>query len=319
MGVIKKIIKHGWLESKYIVSKRMYEMYSKKMLFSNKYVFDNRTKNAENMLLIIAGYQEYYWDTVLHKVKKNEVMFEEKIDVCICVPGANGEKLRQVCQKNNWSYLWIKEDKLSLVQNIAIQLFPRAEWIYKIDEDIILSDNYFAKMKAAYVRSEEDDACNMQVGFVAPLININAFGAKPFLKTISKYDEYISKFGELQVGLKEPIHMSKEVAKWIWQQSIPFDKVAEIVENENKEKIAVCPHRFSIGAILFKRSFWDDLGAFVVDLEMAMGVEERQVCAFCMNEMRGIYIAMDTFVGHLGFQYQKQEVKEFFIDNIKDI
>lgn len=57
-----------------------------KRLFATKYVFDDRRQNCENLLLIVAGFQEYYWETVFDKVSKNILQFEENIDVCVCVP-----------------------------------------------------------------------------------------------------------------------------------------------------------------------------------------------------------------------------------------
>ena len=315
MKLLKKLKNYSFMDICYLISKRLYERYRMKRLFTNKYEFIDRSCKRKNLLLIVAGYQPYYWDIVLERVKRNQQQFTEPLDVCVCVPGADGTVLKEMCAYYEWSYLKIKEDRLSLAQNIAIKLHGDAEWIYKIDEDIILSDFYFEKMKKAYLSAP--DFSNLEVGFVAPLINVNAYGATPFLKTIGKYDAFVEQFGPLVVGLQKPIHLSEEVGRWIWEQSVPFDQIAADIADKNADKISVCPHRFSIGAILFKRDLWRDMGAFVVDMDLAMGIEESQICEYCMNNMLGIYIAEDVFVGHLGFQRQKEAIHQFFEDHIE--
>ena len=144
----------------YKISKKSLRYFEKRKSdmqpFASKYIFDDRQSGSENLLLVLLGFQPYYWDVVLDRVKRNVAQFDEPIDVCLCVPrGMNTnieEEVRSFAEKYNFSYLYIYEDLLAQAQNTAIKLHPDAHWIYKIDEDIILSDSYLSKMKHSYIR-----------------------------------------------------------------------------------------------------------------------------------------------------------------------
>ena len=323
--IVKKVFKKlKNIYQKYSVEEVFYRLSDKNMkrlqnkrLFAKGYEFINRSSSSENLLLIIAGFQEYYWDAVFERVRRNQNMFTEKIDICICVPGEDGEILKQIAEKYGWSYLKIKKDLLAQAQNTAIKLHENAKWIYKIDEDILISDNYFSKLKDAYVNIELKH--NKEIGFIAPLINLNACGVEKFLRTINKYDEFECQFGRLIIGLNKPIHRDGEVATWIWNSSIPFDEISRKIEKENDTVYYECPIRFSVGAILLKREFWEEMGGFLVKNIGCMGAEEEQMNAFCMNQMRSIIVVANVFAGHLGFFHQKQNCHKFFNEHQKEI
>ena len=80
-------------------------------------------------------------------------------------------------------------------------------------------------------------------------------------------------------------------------------------------KYEACPIRFSIGAILFKRSFWERFGMFEVKKGACMGLDEEQICNFCMNDSKAIIVSNNSVVGHLSFGPQNQAMKQYFIDN----
>ena len=204
-----------------------------------------------------------------------------------------------------------------MAQNTAIQLFPAAEWIYKIDEDIVLCDNYFSLLKHGYIRSEK--AINRNIGFVGPLINLNACCTGIFLETINKSEEFASIFGPLRIGMNEKIHMDADMAEWIWKNTLPFDEVSKKIEECNKNQYAIASYRYSIGAILFKREWWKEIGYFATGADGVTGLEEVQVCAHCMNNMEAIVIVEDCLVGHLGFYRQKDKIHEFYKENIHNI
>lgn len=309
--------KYGVSEQSYLWSENNLKKKQKKRLYSKKYTFIDRSKGSENLLLILAGFQSYYWEAVFERVKENQNMFSESIDICVCVPGENGKILSSLAEKYGWSYLRIPKDLLAQVQNTAIKLHPKADWIFKIDEDILISDNYFAKLKKTYEKAELK--LDKEIGFVAPLINLNACGVKIFLNTIGKYESYEKHFGKMILGMEEPIHRDPKVGEWIWNQSIPFDEIAKKIENKNRFKFSECSIRFSIGAILIKRSFWNKLGGFLVKNVGYMGGEEEQINSFCINQMMSIVISEDTFAGHLGFFHQKEECHKFFDENQESI
>ena len=211
--------------------------------------------------------------------------------------------------------LYLFEDRLAQAQNTAISLHPSARWIYKIDEDIIISDNYFSKLKNGYYLAEQK--LFSQIGFVTPLLNLNAACVYNFLESVDKIKTMNDLFGEVKIRWpnEDLVHGSEEFAKWIWTLSVPFDDVAKKIEMRNKNKIYQANIRLSIGAILFTRDYWNRIGGFEVARIGAMGVEETQMNAYSFTRMQAIAIVGDTFAGHLGFYSQKEACKEFFINN----
>jgi hypothetical protein len=64
---------------------------------------------------------------------------------------------------------------------------------------------------------------------------------------------------------------------------------------------SVCPIRFSIGAILFERDTWKDMGYFYVDKSNGMGRDEVQLCSLAMTVSKAIIVSENTLVGHFSF------------------
>ena len=67
----------------------------------------------------------------------------QNIDICIVGSGIYSEKLKCIAQDNKCSYVVIKRNCVTLALNSAINLFPYAENIYKLDEDIFITKNFF--------------------------------------------------------------------------------------------------------------------------------------------------------------------------------
>ena len=290
---------------------------------SSDYEFINRQCGSQNLLIILAGYQPYYFDAVFERVVRCQKQFKEVIDVCVCcsaAPQSAQIELEQICEHNGWSFLYFKKNRVTQIQNTAIKLHQHAEWIYKIDEDIILCDDYFTKMKNAYI--EADNTLPYKVGFAGPVLNINAFGTQSFLKTIGKWEEFAQRFGRFRVGgmintPQDDIHRNQEWAQYIWEQSIPFDEVAAKVATN--KKIEICPIRFSIGAVLFKREFLERNGYFPVFRSGGMGQDEKYMCDICIEGMYSIIVPSNVLVGHLGFGPQKSTCRTFYEQHQSEI
>ena len=75
--IVKKVFKKlKNIYQKYSVEEVFYRLSDKNMkrlqnkrLFAKGYEFINRSSSSENLLLIIAGFQEYYWDAVFERVR----------------------------------------------------------------------------------------------------------------------------------------------------------------------------------------------------------------------------------------------------------
>lgn len=290
---------------------------------SKEYEFINCQSGNGNLLIVLAGYQPYYFDAVFERVSKCQKQFKEGMDVCICcssAPQSAKLELERICEQNGWSFLYLKKNRVTQVQNTAIKLHEKAEWIFKIDEDIILCDDYLTKMKEAYI--EADNTLPYKVGFAGPVLNINAFGTQSFLKTIGKWEEFEQKFGRFLVGgmintPQDDIHRNQDWAQYIWEHSVPFDQVAAQVAK--KKNIEICPIRFSIGAILFKREFLEHNGYFPVFRSGGMGQDEKYMCDICIEGMYSIIVPSNVFVGHLGFGPQKETCRQFYNEHEQEI
>lgn len=298
-----------------VASQRWDEHFFASRTFAKMYSFDDRQRGCEYLLLIIAGFQPYYWDSLMSRVEQCVKHSVHPMDVCICVPKGednNAAILKEKAEQFGWSCLVLRDDLLAQSQNTAIRLHSKAEWIFKIDEDIILPTDYFDRMIAANKRA--DDSLIYKVGFLAPLINVNANGLEPFLRALGEVDSFTDRFGRLRVTYdeKDIIHQSPELAKWIWERSVPFDKVASLIRQKNEGQFLIVPIRFSIGAIFFSRDIWQSMGGFKVGLRAALGFEEVQFCNYCQNYRYAMAVATDVFVGHLGFFPQKQVCHDFF-------
>ena len=312
----------------YYTSRRIFRYFERKkpdlQPFASDYIFDNRKADSENLLMVLLGFQPFYWGVVLDRVKRNVEQFKEGIYVCLCVPcGANVDAwggARLFAEKYGFSFLRIKDDLLAQAQNTAIQLHPRAKWIFKIDEDIILPDQYFAHLKAAYIKADAELRC--KVGFIGPLINLNGVCSPLFMEQLGVMNEWISRFGKYRLYsnfMSAPVHKSPEAARFIWSYTLPFDEVAEKIRASKCEDIDVAYTRYSIGAILCTRSFWEEIGYFALSPIGHGAYEEKQMNSFCQLNMCSIGIARKILVGHLGFHLQKQACREFFEEHLNEI
>ena len=102
---------------------------------SSDYRFINRSTGQNKLCIILAGYKESLWEDVFSRIK---LAAPADLDICIMTSGLENEALKQIAEQYNWSYLSTKVNHLSLIQNLAIELHPDAQWIFKLDEDMFL-------------------------------------------------------------------------------------------------------------------------------------------------------------------------------------
>ena len=292
-----------------------------KKYLTDKIKFVNRSKNFDTLCIVLAGYKEFLNSAVMGRLKK---YIPEKIDVCIITSGKWSDSISLLCEENKWSYLSTERNNVSLAQNIAINIHKNAEYIFKLDEDIFITKGYFEKMINSYKKCRDNSLYN--AGCLAPIIPINGFG---HVKVIEKYKmEYIYKkiYGDLKIasGPERPIESNAKLAMFMWGEPIEvegetyhlpgIDKMNEDF-SKDEEKLYGCPIRFSIGAILFERKIWKDMGYFHVGKGNAMGADEVQLCEYCMIQSRPIVITNNTVVGHLSFGKQNEDMKNYYLSH----
>lgn len=271
-------------------------------------LFIDRSRGCDKLLIILAGYREFLWPLTLPRIAKFVPL---DMDVCIASSGVESEQLMKWAETFQWSYLRTSEDKIGLVQNIAIDRHKHAHWIYKLDEDMFIAENYFESLLWGYQTIVNEGV--HRPGFVSPLININGYTYVDFLKKINKADAYLLQFGELHTaltGLKA--HLDGEAAKWLWRHSVPFDHVARKIA-ASPFSYTIVQDRFSIGAILIERDFLEEIGGFKVAPQGGeMGYEEHFLCMECLALRRPIIYFQNVFAGHFSYLTQLIAMVEIF-------
>ena len=189
-----------------------------------------------------------------------------------------------------------------------------AEFFYKLDEDIFVTDGYFQSLMDTYNNVKRNG--EYDIGFVAPLIPINGYGHLRLLKRLGLTDLYAEKF-------ERPIYASystrqiecnPDVAEFFWGEGGFFPHIDELAKQLKNDEFSysACPVRFSIGAILFTRETWSKMGMFPVTHGSGMGFDESEFCAFCIKESQAIIVAENAVVGHLSFGNQNAAMKEYY-------
>lgn len=316
MEKIRKILK----KNKFIFNiwnffyKRKQNKIEQKKLKGN-YKFINNSKKSENLCLILAGYKEYLWGDVFERIKQ---FVPDDFDVCIVSSGLYNDKLLKICNENNWSYLSVEENKVTLVQNIAIDLHKTAKFIYKLDEDMFITKGFFDILKQTYNKVIEDN--KYKPGFVAPLININGYSYRRILEKIDMLSDYEGKFGIAYVDGTpgEQIIDNSEIAKYLWGNNNEILKNIDKLSNDfskNELDYSICPIRFSIGAILLPRETWENMGKFNVHRGNNMGADEVQLCEYCTVYSRPMIVSENSVIGHFSYGPQTEEMKKYYNEN----
>lgn len=281
---------------------------------TGKYTFIDRKKKSENLCIVLSGYKSFLWNDVFNRFKK---IVPQDMDVCVVTAGKYCDEMVKICEENNWSYLSVEENKVTLAQNIAITLYPEAKYIYKIDEDMFLTNGFFENLKDIYLKVLEDK--KYKVGFVAPIINVNGYSYRRLLEKMNLLDDFKSKFGNayLDATPGEPIIENGDIAQYLWGKNNNINSIDEISSSFMKDEInyTICPVRFSIGAIMMPRETWEKMGKFNVYRGSNMGYDEVQICQYCMSESRVVVVSENCLVGHFSYGNQTEKMKKYYSEN----
>lgn len=306
--LIKKIlIKLGLFE-------RVKSSLKRKEQLTKKYKFENRKKDKNKVCFVLAGYKEFTYEIIF---KRLETFLPDDVEVCILSSGKYSDKLSKIAKEHGWSYLSTKRNCVSLIQNVAIDLYDKAQYIYKLDEDIFITKGFFETLYNTYEDCKNNGKYNP--GIVAPTIPINGFG---HMKILQKYDleeKYTEMFERpiFAAGRNRMVENNPEAAKFFWGEGKYLSNIDEMNRDFSKEELTydACPIRFSIGAILFERKLWEDMGMLEVKKGSCMGLDEGNICAYCINNSRPIIVSGNSVVGHLSFGNQNKTMEEYFKEN----
>ncbi|MFT8407129.1 MAG: hypothetical protein ABF630_10350 [Liquorilactobacillus sp.] len=271
-------------------------------------------KNSKTLCLILAGYKPFLWENTLERVRK---FVPSNYDVCLVSSGVYSEELKNKAEKNKWTYLTVEKNNVSIAQNIAISNFPQAKEIFKIDEDIFVTKNFFETMIETYTNAEKNSYyCP---GVIAPLITINGVGYVKILSKLGLDKEYRKRFEDVRFASNDNKKIENDVAaaKFMWGVTGHVPQLDKINASFQREDLRFFPSpvRFSIGAIYFKRQIWQDMGMFKIGSENGLGADELNINKYCYCKSRPILISMNSVVGHLSFRNQNIEMEEFYKTN----
>ncbi len=309
---IKKEIKRSRLYNNFLL---WYQKILKSHRIRGKYVFENRSGNHEILCVVLAGYKEYLYPAVFGRIN---IFSEKNMDICILTSGMYSKQVDEMCRENNWSYLRTRSNNVSLIQNIAINLHKNAKMIFKLDEDIFITEDYFKNMLLAYQHAQLGD---YEPGVMAPLIPLNGYGYVRILQKLNLMDIFTKRFGVPKHRRTDdsPIENDCQIAKFFWGEEgiVPsIDEMNARFSCEPREE-RVCGIQFSIGAILFSREYWEKIHYFPVSRIRNLGTDERYLCQVCCTSSRPLMVSENVVVGHLGFQNQNHCMKDYYLAHKK--
>lgn len=277
--------------------------------------FMERKKDKEDLLVVLAGYKEFVWESVFQRLK---VFVPREMDVCIVTSGLENAWLKYLCEKNQWSYLSTSRNNVSMAVNTAIWKHPQAKYIYKMDEDMFLTEGVFERLKDTYLEVERNG--RYEVGFVTPLIPINGYGYVRLLEIFDAVDLWIDRFGELKyanLAHHNSIWENPDAARFMWGEGNPqmdnLDRMQKLL-SKRAFQYSICSIRYSIGFILFHRNLWIRMGGFPTFIGN-MGVDEEAICQFCLLQSYAMVVAENAVAGHLAFGPQNKEMEKYYFEN----
>lgn len=306
--VINTLSAHGY--NNYVIWKNKF--YTERWYLSG-YKFEDRKKNLSKVCIVLSGYKEFLWDIVFERL---EHFVPDDVEVCILSSGLYSERLSDIAEKAGWSYFSTKVNDLTLVQNMVIRLYEQAEWIYKMDEDIFLTEGCFEKLMQAQINVEKNEP--YRIGFVAPLIPVNGYGHIRLLDYLGKRQRYEQLFERVYYGCYPESMLEKNIAaaQYMWGLGGEIPQLDELNSMFSEEwKYSVCGVRFSIGFILLHRSIWKAMNEFPVTGGIDLGADEVDLCKYCIVYSKAMIVAENTVVGHFSFKQQASDMREFYEKN----
>jgi hypothetical protein len=218
------------------------------------YSFEERRRSGGDLVCLVAGHKRDLWHVVLPYV-------EEAADgkcVCVVSPGIYDRALSDVCAQWGWSYLSTATRDAFLAQSICFELHDGADLIVRIDEDMILPPNSIDALIERYLRIR--DAGVLSPGALAPLVPIDGLGCRYVLEAMGLLERFELRFGKARIHATEtPVETNAEAALWVWENTAPLARTAEILAGE-PERLLYVPIVPDTGMIVFERSFWDAIG-----------------------------------------------------------
>jgi len=261
------------------------------------FYFADRRKNYSKMLVMLAGYKPMLWEVVFKRLVR---FIPGDVDICIATNGRFVDAISEICEENQWSYLSTKRVNMAATLNCAIMLHNHAEYVLKMDEDIFICDGFYEGLVDTYQRVEAES--NYHIGLVAPTMPVNPHGYVRYLDIIKKTEEFTKLFGKPYYGYFDHLAAQYDQTIYLWENTWPLDSTAKRFR-DMPFSYFVCPHRFSIGASLFKRETFDRI--YYIDGKGEIFSEEEDIMVKFLT--LGLYytviMAENVLAGHFAFSF----------------
>lgn len=298
----------------YSASNALYGYLQKRRNFSGSYhLIDNR-KNYEKLCVIMAGYKPYIYDLFFQRIYET---IPKDVDVIIVSGGMYDRKLEEIAVKREYSYLYTFTNRPGLEVNLAIDLHKSARYIFKVDEDILVSKGFFENLLLTLELLKKEN--KYEPGIITPLFNINNFTYLHFLEIFGLKDEYFQKFGEYKsTRTHAKVWYSPEAAIYLSEKTLPLDENAEKL-SRNELKYVLAPHCVSISAFLIEKEVWQNYSGF--DVGKGLGFDEIRLCQKLSGDYYGrvIAVSLNTLVMHLGYGPQNDQMKSFIESHLNEL
>lgn len=285
-----------------------------KLYMLEKYEFIDRRTFQDKVLFVLAGYKEFLWKDVFERLEK---YIPKDIEVCILSSGRKIDRLAEIAEKNKWSYLSTTYNSVTMIQNIAMEYYQQAQWFYKMDEDIFLTEGTLESMMRTFITVPKLEPCN--VGVVAPLIPLNGYGYIRVLDKLGLRDKYEKLFDKVLSGgyPDKKIESDVKAAAFMWGATEEMPRLDELNRKfGNSHKYSFCNVRFSIGCILYNREFWDKMGGaypYGTSLSGDVGEDEVHLCARTILKSYTLVVDESSVVGHFSFGAQTEGMKDYYV------
>jgi hypothetical protein len=280
-----------------------------RLRLTDRYRFEDRGTPGSHLVCVLAGEKPELWPHVLPRI----LAATSGCHVCLVTPGLINQSLREYCQANTWSYLSTATADRSLAQNVCFRLYPGADVIVKIEEDVFIDPTTVWGLIERLSTLCKDGA--LEPGFVAPLVPLEPFACRYALTQLGLLEAFEIRFGPLTLsGNKGPLRSDLEAVRWVWQNTAPLSLTAKWFAVHG-EKAMCAPVRYSPGIAAFHRSFWCDIGYFPVSRGRLMvgrdthGNDDAHMCGEAVRRSRPIVIAADILVGRFSYHHQYHDLK----------
>lgn len=274
------------------------------------YKIENHHPEAETLVMMLIGYKPDLWSTVIPRFA---AAVPAGATVCLISPGMWSEPVAQIARQHGWSYLSTKTNDVALAQNVCLKLHPAVQMVAKLDEDIYLTPgtiqqliDYYKQLKAAEV---------VNPGFVAPSLNVNGFAYRQLLARLGLLQAFEQRFGSARLATTGvAVADDPEAARWMWEHTAPLEEVSARLQNDGPP-LLLSPIKFSIGMIVFERSFWEEFRFFPVYRHRLMmgkntlGADEEFLCKQCIDRSRPIVVHPRVLTGHFSFGRQYERMR----------